>query len=773
MTISSEAPGNLLVAGKPLTFTVKDAQGEVRYELTHYFGQRAAEGRVTAQSGVATISLNGQKPGWYELRCQDNASTTTAAVGVVMDRGNAPLPREGRVCGDAASAWLLHKEEHRKPFAQMLRLAGIPWVRERLSWGEVEKEPGKFDWGRYQTTADMLKAEGVHVYQIWHDSPGWTRPNKPNTLCPDDLRTVYRFTKTAAQHFAAQIDAWEVWNEPDIFFWRDLSDRFAGFQKAAYLGLKDGNPKAMVLQGSLCIGVSNFANNIYESEIGHYFDVFNWHIYNVPAAYPPTLSGYNEILRRCNLDGRPAWLTEAGVRIMGTEGKGKRLLNADDQRKQGRFVPPSVVMSLVAGNDKHFFFVLPDYLENGVQFGSLRPDLTPYPSFVALSAAANFLGLSEYVGEYKADGIVAHLFSTPRGNVLVAWADKEAELSVPTEQRAVQVADIFGDGRDVSVENGTVRVKVGQEAVYLVNVGKAIESSVAKVHHVPGKLPKNEPSRIVIVGHTDLPIYKERDCYTIGAPLKPFTYTVDVYNFDEKANASGTIEVDAPQGWSVEQPKREVRLEPMGRESLSFRVTPVGGGLGTLKMSARAQFGGKAVPSSASHFQFDTAALTPAQRKTLDWAHAAKWQPSASGNGTVTVNVVDAGAIRMEARFKGEGDRWAYPILSFDAPMDFSEYDGIAFDLKTDASDADSHVRMILCEASGAQYLMGTRIYGDKRRVVFLFRDMKWGSFSPPDPNHRLDLKQITAVKLGCNTKRNWMWFEAGNFELVKFADAK
>lgn len=773
MTISSEAPGNLFVTGKPLTFTVKGAQGEVRYTLTHYFGYRVEEGRVTTQNGAATISLKGQKPGWYELCCQDNAGAVTAAVGVVMDRNNAPLPREGRVCGDAASAWLLRKEEHRKPFAQMLRLAGIPWVRERLSWGEVEKEPGKFEWGRYQTTADALKAEGIHVYQIWHDSPGWTRPSKPNTLCPDDLRTVYRFTKTAAQHFASQIEAWEVWNEPDIFFWRDLSDRFAGFQKAAYLGLKDGNPKAMALQGSLCIGVSNFANNVFESDIGHYFDVFNWHIYNVPSAYPPTLGGYNDILRRCRLDGRPAWLTEAGVRIMGTEGEGKRLLNADDQRKQCRFVPPSVVMSLVAGNDKHFFFVLPDYLENGVQFGSLRPDLTPYPSFVALSAAANFLGLSEHVGEYKADGLIAHLFSTPRGNMLVMWADKETELTVPTEQRAVQIADIFGDVRDAPAENGTVRVKVGQEAVYLVNVGKAIESNVAKVRHVPGKLPKNEPSRIVMVGHTDLPIYKERDCYTIGAPLKPFTYTVDVYNFDEKAITNGTVEVNAPQGWSMEQPKREVKLEPMGRESLSFRVTPVGGGLGAVRITASAQFSGKSVPSSVSFFQFDTAALTPTQRKALDWTNAAKWQPSASGNGAVTVNVVDAGAIRMEARFKGEGDRWAYPILSFDAPMDFSEYDGIAFDLKTDASDADSHVRMILTEASGAQYLMGTRIYGDKRRVVFLFRDMKWGSFSPPDPNHRLDLKQITAVKLGCNTSRDAMWFEAGNFELVKFADAK
>ncbi len=168
-----------------------------------------------------------------------------------------------------------------------------------------------------------------------------------------------------------------------------------------------------------------------------------------------------------------------------------------------------------------------------MQFGSLRPDLAPYPSFVALSAAANFLGLSEYVGEYKADDIIAHLFSTPHGKVLVMWADKETELTLPTEQRTVQVANIFGDMRDVPVENGTVRVKVGQEAVYLVNVGKAIESKVAKVHHVPGKLPKNEPSRIVIVGHTDLPIYQERDCYTIGAPLKPFTYTVDVYSADD------------------------------------------------------------------------------------------------------------------------------------------------------------------------------------------------------------------------------------------------
>lgn len=777
LTVSSSQPGNLFVAGKPLHVSIRDAHGSVSYEQTDYFGRKVAGGTAAAVDGVAQLTLPTCGLGWYQLTCADAGGSSTVSLGVVLDRGNAPLPVDGRVCSDAGSSWLLRdRPENVRPFAKMVRMAGIPWLRERLDWGGTEPARGKYDWSHYQEVADILAGEGIHIYQIWHFTPEWARPGKKDTFYPDDLRDAYGFAKSAAHQFAGTVGAWETWNEPDGEFWPDLSDRLSSYSKAAALGVKAANPKALVLQPSLCVGVSAFGRGMCESGLGDYWDVFNWHIYNLPSAYPGVLNQYRDVLRDYHLDRRPSWLTEAGIAVPGTEGDPRRLLNDENQVKQCRFVPRSVVMSLVAGDDKHFFFVLPDYLENGVQFGSLRPDLTPYPAFVALSAAANILGQSKHIGEYKTGkpDLTAEAFSTPHGTVLVAWSEKETELSVPTDKRSIRVADIFGAETQMASSDGKVSVKVGPDAVYLIDVGDAVKSSLVGKPAPMGVLPKLNPSKIILAGHADLPIYKPRDCYFLGSDAIPespkvFRFDVEVYNFDEKAPADGAVAVTGPAGWVIEDAKRTVRLEPMGRQALTFTVKPGHLTLGADRLVASGIFGGKKVSPSVSHFLADPAALTPAKSTPIEWSNASKWVPSASADGKAEVANPSGRSLRISAQFAPGAGHWAYPEYRFERPVDLSAYDGIAFRLKTSLDDKDSFVRLMLVEPNGAHYITGTPAFTKSRRLVFLFSDMTHLAFMGPDPDGKLDLNSIASVKLGMNTNHDAMAFDFEEPELVRF----
>lgn len=612
MKITSSAPGNLFIAGSAMKFTVGDAKNVVHYTVTDYFGRPITEGTSPTHGGAAEILLAKHKPGWYQLTCSDGADTATASAGVVINRGRSALPVGGRVCTDVASAWLIRKDEYRKPFAKIIRTAGIPCVRERLSWNDVEAEPDKYDWGKYQAVADTLSAEGIHVDQIWHDSPEWAHPGHTGNICPDDLRTVYRFAKAAASHFAPQVQSWEVWNEPDIFFWPQLGDRFAGLQKAAYLGIKDGNPKASVLNGAICAGVTDFVRNIYESGIGDYFDTFNWHTYAGPPAYGKQMKAHLDLLRQYGLDKRLIWLTECGIRLKGIEGEGSRFLSLDDQRKQCQFVPRSASLALAAGTDRYFFFVTPEYLENGVQFGVLRDDLTPNPAFIALSAAANILGQSAYLGEFNAGpGITALAFSTPRGNVVVAWSDKETELVVPSEKSTIQAANIFGSEDRMLVTDGEIRMKVGPDAAYLIDIGKAVQPSLTGIPRPMGKALSNKPSRTVVVGHADLSVDKPHNTYLLPQDAGPFPYTVEIYNFDGKKTSTGMVELNSPVGWIVDTPERRVRVGPMGREVLTFQVTPAPSAPGPLKLTVTPKFNDPHVQPSVSYFASAPASPTP------------------------------------------------------------------------------------------------------------------------------------------------------------------
>ncbi len=773
MKITSAQPGNIFVSQQRIVFEISDAVGDTQYELKDYYGQRIAQGQPAMQNGQSQISIKGCPPGWYELICRDKSGEQRVSLGVVIDRKGAPLPYDGRICADAASAWLLANTEQRRPFAQMVAKAGIPWVRERLSWEGIEKQQGVYDWSHFRSTADTLKEAGLHVFQVWHMTPEWSRPDKPKgTLYPADLRNVYKFSKEATSKFGKQWNAWEAWNEPDIAFWPDLSDRMSGYLKAAYLGLKAGDANATVMQCSLCVGPSQFSKGLYQNGVGGYYDVFNWHLYNTPASYPESLAVYRNQLREFKLNGRPSWMSEAGIRLIASEGEGKRLLSDDKKRLQCQFLPQSAVMSLVAGNDKHFFFVLPDYLENGVQFGVLNPDLTPYPGFVALSTAANMLALAEYKGEYRLNAAksTAHMFSTPNGNMLVAWSETPATVNIPTEKAGITVADIFGSERRLAAGNGSVSVKIGPEAVYILDIGKQIVPNLVGKVIPRGKLPKLNPSKIVVVGHTDMGNNKGNDCYVIqNVDAKSFIYAVEAYNFNEKSASSGTITVKAPKGWRVEQPTRKVSLDAMGRQELQFTIYPSEPELGIFDVTVNPQFGKPQAESAVSHFMHDVGQLRPLKRRPMGLIDSKMWQKAIGEGGVVDVSLTPDGWLQIDSRFTGNSDRWSYPFVKFEPVQDYSEFDGISFDLDSSFDDEKSQIQIMLVKKNGAHYIHSMPKGKGKRQVVVLFKNMNHLAFMPDDPEHKLSLNAISEIKLGCNTTADRLTFSVSNMQLVKY----
>lgn len=777
MQISSSQPGNIFASQQKIVFDVSSANGEVRYELKDYFGKLVIQGNSTMLAGQNKISIKGCPPGWYELKCTDQAVTVITTLGVVIDRKGVPLPVEGRICADAASAWLLTNTSQRRPFAQMVAKAGIPWVRERLSWEGIEKQPGVYDWSHFQSTGDTFKEAGVNVFQVWHMTPEWTRAKSPKgTLYPEDLRTVYRFTKEATSRWGKQWQAWEAWNEPDIAFWPDLSDRLTGYLKAAYLGLKAGDPTATVTQCSLCTGPSAFSKGLYQNGLGDYYDVFNWHLYNTPSSYPESLKVYREQLASFKLNGRPAWLTEAGIRLTGTEGDDKRILSDDKQRLQCQFLPQSAVMSLVAGNDRHFFFVLPDYLENGVQFGVLKPDLSPYPGFVALSTAANMLGLAEYIGEYRLPSpkAKAYAFTTSKGNLLVAWSETPTTISLSTDKASVTIADIFGSKKQVLAVKGSISVPIGPDAVYIEDVSSKLKSKLSGSVIPRGKLPKLSPSPIVVVGHADMATNKGIDSYILrDSDASQFVYSVEVYNFSSTPSASGTISVSAPSGWLIEHPKRRVQLEAMGRESLTFNIKPSKPTLGSFDITAKVQLGSKKVAPAVSHFMHEIGTLPPTKQISLRLLDAKSWQRSIGEGGTVLLTNPDDWSLLIDSRFTGNHDRWSYPAVDFKPARDFSEFDGIAFDLTCDFDSDHAQIQMMLVKKNGAHYISSIPYSRGKQRVVILFENMNQLAFMPDDPEHKLTLNEITGIKLGCNTKADQVVFKVSDLKLVKFASHK
>jgi len=755
MTLTSGYPGNLFEEGSPVVLGVSGASGTVSFEAFDFSGKSVASGKA---DGEIRLGLLG--PGWYRVQCRTAGENgeTEVFLGVVMKGSGSRLNADGRVAGDAAAAWLVPRDKW-KDFAKIVRKAGLPWVRERLRWRDVEKEPGKFTWGKYRDLADIYAAEGIRVCSVWHDAPDWTRTPGGGLPGPDDLRTIYRFARAAAAEFRNSVQAWEVWNEPDIFFWADSSSRYAGVLRASARGLHDGNPSALILSGSLCSGAGLFASHLYGMAAFQGCDRFNWHLYKPPEDYPDELDGYRRLWAGAGNAFPPAWMTEAGIRLPGMAGKDSRLLDAERLREQARFVTRSVAMSLSAGDERHFFFVLPDYLENGNQFGALLPDLTPAPAFLALSACANILGGAEPLGRFPAGEIQAWVFRTPRGLVLVAWADQPGELSVPADSAEAELLDLFGAARKVKAEGGFFRVPAGPESVYLLFPGKEILSRLEQRARPADFLRRKEPGTLAMSARADIPFDKDRDAYRLGPagqPAQGFDWPVELCNLAGKARARGRVSLDLPAGWRAEPDGFPFELDPQGRLAATIRLVPGTATLEALTVTATARPVDGPPVAVASAFLFDDGGFQPAGEKPLDWGAADRWKPAVRGSGGLSFSPAGDGMVAVMARREGKGDWWLEAEFGLAGPVDLSGFDAIACDLSAPAGMGEQDVFLMVDEAGGAVRMAGQKAEGERKTVRYLFRDLGLAS------------RRITRVRLGVWTGEGAVAFNLGRFKLIK-----
>jgi len=126
--------------------------------------------------------------------------------------------------------------------AALGRDAGVKWSREEFQWHRIEPEKGRFDWAYYDRLVDIANRNGISVYGLIAYWSHWTKP-----YTQEGVRDYAAYCRALVTHFKDRIKHWEVWNEPNIFFWSGPKELYADLLKAAYKAIKEADPEAHVL----------------------------------------------------------------------------------------------------------------------------------------------------------------------------------------------------------------------------------------------------------------------------------------------------------------------------------------------------------------------------------------------------------------------------------------------------------------------------------------------------------------------------------------------
>jgi len=250
----------------------------------------------------------------------------------------------------------------------------------------------------------------------------------------------------------------------------------------------------------------------------------------------------------------------------------------------------SYASSLFAGARRHFHFILGHYCEGGkVQFGLLRLDQTPRPSYVALAALGRLLAGAECLGKYELpDEPHAHVYAfraEPDGkmqDVLVAWAEKPgdwdqkgkttANWTLPTSVKVTHVYDYLGRPLGPTVP-GQLR---SAPVFVLLPPGHAKQLPLRKPHRSEFRPGRSCPVvlqlhmlRSTSVNVEQIPWASDYE-HLIEAETE-MDLPLYIYNFSNKSVRGHVAVEHLPTAWKLTPNTWDVTLEPMDRAKLDAR----------------------------------------------------------------------------------------------------------------------------------------------------------------------------------------------------------
>lgn len=186
--------------------------------------------------------------------------------------------------------------------------AGVKWSREGFSWAGIERQRGRFDWTFSDSLVACARRNGISIYGLVSGWAPWTRP-----YTDEGIADYVTFIKELVAHYKSDIHHWEIWNEPNIFFWQGPRDMYATLLARSYAAVKEVDPAAKVL-GFSTAGIDyNFIARMLAKQVP--FDVITIHPYRPvldDQVFIRELKIVSDLVKVPDGPRRPVWITEMG-----------------------------------------------------------------------------------------------------------------------------------------------------------------------------------------------------------------------------------------------------------------------------------------------------------------------------------------------------------------------------------------------------------------------------------------------------------------------------
>lgn len=377
----------------------------------------------------------------------------------------------------------------------MIAAAGFKWIRMDFGWGGTERKKGEYDWPAYDELTANLEKRGLRAIYILDYSNSLyeeavvsknpiTGEEQRDTASPQHPESVAAFAKwagAAAQRFRGRPIIWEIWNEPNISFWKPKPDvkQYIPLALATCQAIREADPKATIAAPATSGIPFEFLEEFFKSGVLAHLDAVSVHPYRNYSKSPETAAEDYEKLRA--LIDRYAPPGKKLPILSGEWGYASHTKGVSLET-QAAFIVRQQLANLLNGVPLSIWYDWkndgPDANEREHNFGTVTLDLKPKPAYLAVQTMTRELAGYRVVRRVEVgnEKDFVLVFSDPAKNQkLVAWTLAEphtikVELNRRTPKQLGAVKNT-GETFAATVEGKSLVLELASGPTY-VSLGK-------------------------------------------------------------------------------------------------------------------------------------------------------------------------------------------------------------------------------------------------------------------------------------------------------------
>lgn len=212
--------------------------------------------------------------------------------GKAIRKGHSPDPSSADSRGRFFGAQT-HFGQYRTGVDELLDLikeAGVGWIRDEVYWSEVEKEKGVFRFpSAYDYYLRAAQARGIQVLLVLDfGNPAYSVAEKSGPVTDAARRAFSRYCGEVVKRYKPfGVRTYEIWNEPNAsMFWKPQPnpEDYSRLLEAAFRSCKDADPDATVLGCSTAGTDLDFIGRVLNAGGYRSMDGISFHPYCQPHA---------------------------------------------------------------------------------------------------------------------------------------------------------------------------------------------------------------------------------------------------------------------------------------------------------------------------------------------------------------------------------------------------------------------------------------------------------------------------------------------------------